>query len=117
SFSSAGSSDPDGTVQSYTWTFGDGTPASTLANPSHTYSTKGNYTATLVVKDNEGLSSSAATVAITVNAPNGRRDHGHRPPVASAAGTPTSGVAPLAVSFSSAGSSDPDGTIQSYSWA
>jgi microbial collagenase len=32
-FSSAGSSDPDGTISAYLWTFGDGT-TSTLANPS-----------------------------------------------------------------------------------
>src|SRR5207253_1698672 len=57
-----------------------------------------------------GLSSPAASVAITVNAPN-------QAPVASAAATPTSGVAPLPVSFSSAGSSDSDGSIVSYGWA
>src|SRR5437773_2180090 len=107
SFSSAGSSDPDGTIQSYSWAFGDGT-TSALSNPPHTYSTKGNYTATLVVTDNRGLRSPAVTVTITVT---------NEAPVANAAGTPTSGSAPLALSFSSAGSSDSDGTIQSYSWA
>src|SRR5216117_1193853 len=106
SFSSAGSSDPDGTIQSYSWAFGDGT-TSALSNPSHTYSTKGNYTATLVVTDNRGLRSPAVTVTITVT---------NEAPVANAAGTPTSGYAPLAVSFSSAGSSDPEGGILTYSW-
>jgi PKD repeat protein len=38
------------------------------------------------------------------------------PPVAAASATPTSGVAPLAVNLSSAGSNDPDGSIASYSW-
>ena len=108
SFSSAGSSDPDGTIQSYFWDFGDGSN-STGANPAHSYNIQGNYTATLVVTDNDGMSSSAV-VAITVSAPN-------QAPVAKAAASPTSGHAPLAVLFSSAGSSDPDGTIQSYSWA
>src|SRR5437867_3203575 len=107
-FSSAGSSDPDGTIQTYYWDFNDGTNSS-LANPSHTYNIAGTYTATLVVTDNQGLSSSK-TVAITVIAAN-------QAPVARAAATPASGVAPLLVSFSSAGSSDPDGSIQSYSWA
>lgn len=37
-------------------------------------------------------------------------------PVAVASATPTSGYAPLAVGFSSNGSSDADGTIVSYSW-
>lgn len=37
-------------------------------------------------------------------------------PVALASAKPTSGKAPLAVSFSSAGSQDPDGTIVGYAW-
>src|SRR5262249_56543352 len=36
---------------SFSWNFGDGSPASTLQNPSHTYSTAGTYTATLTVTD------------------------------------------------------------------
>lgn len=39
-----------------------------------------------------------------------------QPPVASASATPTSGTAPLAVNFSSAGSYDPDGSAITYSW-
>src|SRR5438876_5393163 len=109
SFSSAGSSDSDGSIVSYGWAFGDGI-TSTLQNPSHSYSSKGNYTATLVVTDNGGLSSSAAAVAITVSALN-------QAPVANAAASPTSGYAPLAVGFSSAGSSDSDRSIVSYTWA
>ncbi len=41
---------------------------------------------------------------------------GNRTPIANASATPTSGSAPLAVQFSSAGSSDPDGDTLSYSW-
>ena len=41
---------------------------------------------------------------------------GNQPPVAVAGGSPTSGTIPLSVAFSSAGSSDPDGTIASYAW-
>ena len=37
-------------------------------------------------------------------------------PVAVLTATPESGTAPLEVEFSSAGSSDPDGTITGYSW-
>jgi len=107
-FSSDGSYDPNGTIQSHYWDFADGSN-STDANPSHTYTVKGNYTATLVVTDNDGLSASK-TVAITVSAPN-------QAPVANAAANATSGYAPLAVGFSSAGSSDSDGSIASYSWA
>jgi PKD repeat protein len=38
------------------------------------------------------------------------------PPVAMATATPSSGVAPLTVAFTSAGSNDTDGSIASYSW-
>src|SRR5262245_40772284 len=38
------------------------------------------------------------------------------PPVAMATGSPLSGIAPLTVNFSSAGSYDPDGSIAGYSW-
>ena len=39
-----------------------------------------------------------------------------RRPIAQAAATPTSGQEPLTVSFSSAGSNDPDGTSLTYEW-
>ncbi|MGV9641686.1 PQQ-dependent sugar dehydrogenase [Streptomyces sp. NPDC003514] len=64
SFSSAGSSDPDGDTLSYAWTFGDGA-TSTAANPSHTYTAEGQYTATLKVTDSTGKSATAS-VQITV---------------------------------------------------
>jgi PKD domain len=58
-FNGSGSADPDGTIASYSWNFGDG-GNSTAANPSHT------YTATLTVTDNNNASASAA-VTIIVN--------------------------------------------------
>ncbi|WP_459800432.1 carbohydrate-binding protein [Herbidospora sp. RD11066] len=63
-FSSSGSSDPEGGSLSYSWNFGDGT-SSTSANPSKTYSANGSYTATLTVRDPQGLTGSAS-VNITV---------------------------------------------------
>jgi glucose/arabinose dehydrogenase len=41
---------------------------------------------------------------------------GNRTPIAVASATPTSGLAPLRVNFSGAGSSDPDGDILRYIW-
>jgi hypothetical protein len=64
-FSSSGSSDPDGTIVAYAWNFGDG-GTSTAANPSHTYSSVGTFTATLTVTDSTGATASD-TVPIVVN--------------------------------------------------
>ncbi|TXS32912.1 carbohydrate-binding protein [Streptomyces sp. adm13(2018)] len=64
SFSSAGTSDPDGNALSYAWTFGDGA-TSAAADPSHTYTANGQYTATLKVTDTTGRSATAS-VLITV---------------------------------------------------
>ncbi|MEU9786336.1 PQQ-dependent sugar dehydrogenase [Streptomyces phaeochromogenes] len=64
SFSSAGSTDPDGGALSHAWNFGDGA-TSTAANPSHIYTTNGQYTATLKVTDTTGKSATAS-VQITV---------------------------------------------------
>ncbi|MFF9687102.1 PQQ-dependent sugar dehydrogenase [Streptomyces sp. NPDC014623] len=63
-FSSAGSSDPDGDPLSYAWKFGDGT-TSTAADPSHTYSTDGRYTAELTLSDGTG-NTATASVLVTV---------------------------------------------------
>lgn len=62
-FQSAGSSDPDGTLASYSWNFGDGT-TSTEASPTHDYTAAGSFTATLTVTDNAGGTGSA-TVAVS----------------------------------------------------
>lgn len=67
-FSSAGSTDPDGTIVSYLWNFGDGS-TSTLANPSHSYSTAGSKAVTLTVTDDRGGSATdSATTTITSSA-------------------------------------------------
>jgi PKD repeat protein len=63
-FSAAGSTDADGSIVSYTWSFGDGTSASGQ-NPSHTYSTAGTYSAVLTVTDDQGLT---ATRSVTITA-------------------------------------------------
>src|SRR5207247_1172532 len=69
------SSDPDGSIVSYSWNFGDGSPVSTLQNPSHTYAAGGSYTVTLQVTDNQGAQSALASQTFTVTPPN-------QPPVA-----------------------------------
>ncbi len=97
------SSDPDGSVASYSWNFGDAT-TSTAQNPSHTYAAGGSYTVTLQVTDNQGAQSTTTSKTVTVTAPN-------QPPTANF----TSSCSALSCNFTST-SSDPDGSIASYSW-
>jgi len=52
-FDASGSYDPDGSISSYSWAFGDGTTASGAA-PNHAYATTGTFAVTLTVTDNEG---------------------------------------------------------------
>lgn len=66
SFSSS-AYDPDGSIVSYNWNFGNGTSSSTL-NPTVTYQSAGNYTASLTVTDNAGATATAA-VSISVTSP------------------------------------------------
>lgn len=63
-FVGSNSKDEDGIITNYLWDFGDGTN-STLANPTHVYTTAGNYTATLLVTDNSNGTGSA-TFPVTV---------------------------------------------------
>lgn len=67
SFDGSASSDPDGTIASYAWTFGDGASA-TGAQVSHAYATAGTFNVTLTVTDNGGLAGSLMQV-VTVTAP------------------------------------------------
>ncbi|NUU16859.1 PKD domain-containing protein [Cellulomonas humilata] len=53
SVSGAGSGDPDGTISTYQWTFGDGGTA-TGVTASHQYLTTGTYPITLTVTDDRG---------------------------------------------------------------
>lgn len=90
----------------FRWAFGDGS-SSVLANPTHTYNLAGSFNATLLAIDRNGLSRSSFPVAITAEATPAFG--------AEANGTPRSGSAPLAVSFSSSahGGLPP----YTYSWA
>ncbi len=59
-FDASGSFDPDGSIVSYVWDFGDFIPVfSVLPIASHVYSQPGNFTAFLTVTDNASLNSSA----------------------------------------------------------
>ena len=67
-FSSDGSLDPDGTPITYAWDFtGDGTTDSTEANPTFTYTTNGNFSATLTVTDADGRTATANVPIVVGN--------------------------------------------------
>jgi PKD repeat protein len=108
SFDGGASSDPDGSVVSYLWNFGDGDTASGVT-PVHAYAAAGSYTVRLTVTDNDGLTNSASTTAQVSDG------SGLQPPVSSPAG-PYHGTTASPVAFDGSASSDPDGTIVSYDW-
>ena len=110
SFNGSNSSDSDGTIISYAWDFKDGNTG-TGQTISHTFSSAGSYNVELTVTDDEGATDSA-TKSITVTDPITT----NQSPTASFTANPTSGTAPLAVSFNASNSSDSDGTIMSYVW-
>jgi PKD repeat protein len=95
-FSGAGSSDPEGDVLTYRWSFGDSGLGSGVA-PSHTYAAVNDFTVTLTVNDGHANSAPSATTAhVTVNSQ----------PVANAGGPYN--PAGLSVTFDGSGSYDPD---------
>jgi serine protease len=63
------STDSDGNIVSWSWSFGDG-GTSSAQNPSRTYSTAGSYTVTLTVTDDDGATHQhSAAVAVTAPPP------------------------------------------------
>jgi len=68
SFDGSTSSDPDGDALTYSWDFGDHSPAATGATQTHTYADNGTYSVTLTVSDGKA-SSTATTTATIANVP------------------------------------------------
>ena len=63
-FDGSSSNDDDGSIVTYTWNFGDGSPDAVGSRASHVYSDTGNFDSRLTVTDNRGAT--AARVA-TIN--------------------------------------------------
>ncbi len=97
------SSDPDGTVATWSWAFGDG-GTSTERNPGHIYSGGGSYTVVLTVTDDGGASGSVSG-SVTVTSEN-----------AAPTAAFTSTCSGLACEFAD-GSTDSDGSVVAWSWA
>jgi len=68
-FDASASTDTDGDALTYFWNFGDGNTAAG-SNPMHTYTSIGNYTATVTVNDSNG-GTDTADLFITVEAEDG----------------------------------------------
>lgn len=71
SLDASGSTDPDGQISSYQWTFGDGSSASG-AKVMHAYAASGTYAVGLTVTDNKGATnakSQSFTLAVVVKDP------------------------------------------------
>ncbi len=103
----SGSGDPIAIV-SYTFVFGDGSPAvgpQAGSKATHTYSTSGSYTARVTVTDSAGAT---ATSTALVQA--------WTPPAAALAVSPTSGAAPLVVTADASGSTPGTNPISSYTF-
>lgn len=54
-----------GSVTSWTWNFGDGTPTSNVRNPTHTYAFSGEYSVSLTVSDGTLQSTVFRTISVT----------------------------------------------------
>jgi PKD repeat protein len=99
------SSDSDGSIGSWQWSFGDLSSAVTQ-NPAHTYSAGGTYRVTLVIRDNDGASTSVSKDVVIAVAPSA-----NLPPKVSF----TASCARLSCQFSDA-SQDPDGSVARWEW-
>jgi glucose/arabinose dehydrogenase/regulation of enolase protein 1 (concanavalin A-like superfamily) len=108
-FSSAGSSEPYGLPLSYSWDFGDDSPVSTDANPSHSYTTNGTYTATLTVSRGTQTATASTTVVV-----------GNTPPTASITSPAVNATynGGDTISFSGTATDAVDGTLpaSAYTW-
>jgi len=105
SFNASDSYDPDGSITSYLWDFGDGTNA-TGVTANHTYVDDGVYTVTLTVTDDRGATDSANATKTVLN----------RPPIASFTESTETAYIGQPITFNATDSYDPDGSIVSYFW-
>ncbi len=105
-FNASESTDPDGTIVSYHWDFGDGKTGSGLT-VTHKYKVDKTYIVVLTVTDNDGNSASVS-YSVAVNPTD--------TPVAFITFTPEDPKVNETVTFDGRASTDSDGNIISYQW-
>jgi PKD repeat protein len=105
-FDASTSTDTGGTIATYSWNFGDGSPVVTGASPTttHVYPAAKTYSVTLTIVDNT-TSTNAVSHTVSPNLGTGN-------PVAAF----TSNCTGLSCAFDASGSTDTGGTITTYSW-
>jgi len=95
------------TPTAWNWSFGDGSSVnSTFKNPVHSYASAGNYSVSLTVTNAAGSDSKTVANYITVSS-------AVVAPVANFLGTPTTGTAPLTVTFTDLSTNTPT----AWSWS
>jgi chitodextrinase len=104
-FKGSCSYDVDGTIQDYSWDFGD-EETGTGQLPEHAYDISGYYTVTLTVTDDDGATGTDTCLVTIVN----------NPPVADAGPDQTVYVGEEVI-LDGSGSHDVGGSIASYSWS
>jgi|GEM_PF-2939993 hypothetical protein len=112
-FDGSSSIDPDGEPLEYHWDFGDGSSGEGSLI-EHIYEQEGSFRVLLIVTDPQGLSDIAVKMINIRSETTGSTQN--LPPQASVSAEPIEGPAPLRVSFSSAGTADPEGLPLSYLW-
>jgi len=63
------STDSDGSVDAWSWDFGDGSAPETAQNPTHAYAAAGDYLVTLTVTDNDGATAQVQHTVTVTTAP------------------------------------------------
>jgi len=105
-FDATDSEDPDGTIESYHWDFGDDN-VTLVDYPiiEHAYTATGNHTVTLTVKDNKQLMNSTQTKIVVIDYPTVEFSY-----------TPTAPLVDEEVTFNAAASEPNGGSITSFQW-
>ncbi len=109
-FDASGSTDPDGTIETYIWDFdGDGQSdkTTTSATTTATVDKTGTFEPSVTVFDNDN-GGDFATAEVTGSAPGA--------PSAALSASPTDPAVDETVTFDASGSTDSEGSVEQYEW-